>query len=283
MLFRHTDILIRLNTSKSSLSIPIRRLALRYFHNASPRFARSKLPPVKTYRQNPLSRSLPQGKDKIAPNISISQKIRGTLTYLIPWIPIFLVFEDHVATVMPVTGLSMWPLLNGGHQSDEPNDNDKVLVNQLYPQENLQRGMVIVFRSPHDPERIAIKRIVALAGDAITPLWDGYPGGRKEIIVPYNHMWVEGDFKEKKRNLDSNTYGPITQSLVVGKVAAVVWPLNRISKITWKDWAGCDRVREDAVAIAHPDDDLLEDALKLIESRGEDDVAKVRSLIESVK
>lgn len=255
MLSRHVRDYIASNILKNP-SLTSARLTFRQFKSTTSRSVRSGLPPVESYRQRPTK--TPRTEAWLEENIPTARRIRSAVVYILPWIPIYLVVEYHVATIMSVNGLSMWPLFNGEHKSDEPNQNDKVFVNLLYPHQGLKRGMVVVFCSPRNPERYTIKRIVALAGDAITPSSDRYPGGKREIIVPYNHMWVEGDTKERENNLDSNTYGPITQSLVVGKVMGVVWPFRRISRISWKDWKGCDRLREDAVMLKHPDDDMVE-------------------------
>ena len=63
-----------------------------------------------------------------------------------------------------------------------------------------------------------------------------YP--ERNVIVPQNHVWVEGD--EAFHSRDSNTYGPVssqswrrtdiqvTKLLLVGKVEYVLWPRPRI-------------------------------------------------------
>lgn len=275
------------------------RLGLRAFRPTSVRTAKSKPKSPGPWRETPRTRpkakiedgrsdheKIPRERvshDRINRRPPLSRRLLRMFLYALPWIPIYVVFNSHVATVMSVTGPSMWPLLNGGHKADEPNRDDKVLVNLLYPLDNLQRGMVVVFRSPRNPERVVIKRIVALAGDAITPSEEECTGGRKEIIVPYNHMWVEGDGKDPKKNLDSNTYGPITQSLILGKVSAVIWPLNRMSIISWKDWTGCDRLRENAVATINPDDEMPEPVQELIASGEAPELAKIQAALKPAR
>lgn len=53
-------------------------------------------------------------------------------------------------------------------------------------------------------------------------------------IVPFNHIWVEGDAEDSRKSLDSNTYGPVSISLITGRVMAVVWP--RLRWLKWSDW-----------------------------------------------
>lgn len=54
--------------------------------------------------------------------------------------------------------------------------------------------------------------------------------------VPWNHVWVEGDTDDPRKSLDSNTYGPVSMSLVSGRVVGVLWPRPRGLK--WWDREG---------------------------------------------
>lgn len=77
-------------------------------------------------------------------------------------------------------------------------------------------------------------------------------------IVPFNHVWLEGDAEDPRRSLDSNTYGPVSISLITGRVSRVLGPRNR--QLDWKDWeAGDDyrqgvrdRVLKEAVSLERP-------------------------------
>lgn len=89
-----------------------------------------------------------------------------------------------------------------------------------HPKPKLERGQIVVYYTPHDPSRLAVKRVVGLPGDRVTPL-PGYPGGDDvEVIVPYNHIWVEGDANSREMSQDSNYFGPISQNMVYGYVIA---------------------------------------------------------------
>ena len=77
--------------------------------------------------------------------------------------------------IIPARGQSMNPLLNGDHDPAEPNTDDWVLVDvRNGVKSSLQRGMVVVYKSPHNPERWGVKRVIALHGDKVTPK-PGYP------------------------------------------------------------------------------------------------------------
>ena len=155
--------------------------------------------------------------------------------------------------VIPTRGQSMVPSLNGDHVADEPNADDWVLVDardNIKPR--LRRGMVVVYRSPHDPERWGVKRVIALEGDQVTPK-PGYPGGDEPLIVPWGHVWVEGDAEERNKSLDSNWFGPISLNLIVGRVTWVLWPWKHFAEMKWRDVELPNRLEKNAVRLENPD------------------------------
>lgn len=85
--------------------------------------------------------------------------------------------------------------------------------------------------SPANSSHIAIKRVVGLPGDRITTR---EPCMKPMQIVPFNHVWLEGDAEDPRRSLDSNTYGPVSISLITGRVVAVLAPRRRW--LNWMDW-----------------------------------------------
>lgn len=91
--------------------------------------------------------------------------------------------------------------------------------------------MYVPARSPANPSNIAIKRVIALPGDRVTTR---EPCPRPSQIVPFNHVWLEGDADDPGKSLDSNTYGPVSISLITGSVMAVLHPRMRLLK--WWEW-----------------------------------------------
>lgn len=171
-----------------------------------------------------------------------------TFLTLITYIPILAFSQTHIATLMTVTGASMYPLLNTDH--NRTTRRDVVFVDLRNPGENLKRGMVVAFwlvgldsqlrpwkspceslldgyykkmtahqslisnrpveksRSPNSSEKLAIKRIIALSGDTIITK-PPYPFQNETI--PPGHIWVEGEHPESDRwSRDSNYYGPVS-------------------------------------------------------------------------
>lgn len=122
---------------------------------------------------------------------------------------------------------------------------------------------LVLGRSPANPSHIAIKRVIGLPGDRITTR---EPCLKPTQIVPFNHVWLEGDAQDPRQSLDSNTYGPVSISLLTGRVMAVLWPRMRL--LNWSDWEkdgvyddhlGKDyrkdtrqRVLKEAVKLEHP-------------------------------
>ncbi len=101
------------------------------------------------------------------------------------------------------------------------------------------RGDVIVFKSPKNPEIEYIKRIIGLPGDTVTVtnsdvfvndrkldepyigsptvLWEnGFSRNGVPYTVPDGYLFVMGD--NRARSSDSREFGPITFESVVGQV-----------------------------------------------------------------
>lgn len=118
----------------------------------------------------------------------------------------------------------MSPTFNPGTESTTK---DVVLVRKfnLKKPNSLDIGDVVMFRSPSDPERLLTKRIIGLQGDLIFPRDPNYP--KRQALIPRNHLWVEGD--NAFHSIDSNTFGPISQGLVEGKVSTIIWPPARVN------------------------------------------------------
>jgi signal peptidase I len=109
-----------------------------------------------------------------------------------------------------------------------------------------QRGDVIVFRYPRDPDRDFIKRVIGLPGDRVrvvdgvvyvndVALEEDYisaPAGRdleEEEIVPPGNYFVLGD--NRPNSSDSRSWGFVPQDNIIGKAMLTYWPLSDLGGV----------------------------------------------------
>ena len=123
-------------------------------------------------------------------------------------------------------------------------EQDRVLVNKLsYDLHGVNRGDIVVFESPQAEGEIRdlIKRVIGLPGETVEArdgriLIDGQPivedylgpgittGPLEPQTVPAGHYFVMGDNRGNSK--DSRFFGPIPESVIVGRAFVKVWPLN---------------------------------------------------------
>lgn len=109
---------------------------------------------------------------------------------------------------------------------------DVVLTECISPRlGRLRVGDIVVVTKPTDGRVSILKRIRASGGDKVTI--SGRPGEMKEIVVPQNHVWLQGD--NDGQSTDSRHYGAVPEALVRGKVWARVWPPKQMK------WLGGSR------------------------------------------
>ena len=131
-----------------------------------------------------------------------------------------------------VEGTSMLPRLE---------DRDRLFINKfVYHISAIERGDVVVFHYPRDPEKSYIKRVIALPGDRLRidhgTVWlngkrqiekyvpEEYRDSRSmpEIVVPQDNYFVMGD--HRSISSDSREFGLVERSLIYGKAVFVYWP-----------------------------------------------------------
>lgn len=206
----------------------------------------------------------------------IPQSLRrwvGRFFFVGPPLAFFLLFLCPVEP-MRVSGSSMSPFLNVNSSPELPETADTILVQRVLldsffrphlPKWEVKRGEVIVFRSPTNPEKLAVKRVVGIPGDIVKPL-PGYSGGEEPIVIPFNHIWVEGDANSRDKSVDSNWYGPISLNLVIGcaKILMTPWYSWKMIRPQEDDYPAkkSGRVEFDAVLEAkiNPDKKRLSEA-----------------------
>lgn len=131
-----------------------------------------------------------------------------------------------------VEGTSMLPRLE---------DHDRLFINKfVYRISSIERGDVVVFHYPRDPEKSYIKRVIALPGDRLRidhgqvlvnerAVREGYVPEEyrdnrsySEIVVPEDSYFMMGD--HRSISSDSREFGPVKRSLIYGKAVFVYWP-----------------------------------------------------------
>lgn len=117
-----------------------------------------------------------------------------------------------------------------------------VLVNKVaYLFHPPDRGDVIVFHEPDQPDRDLIKRVIGLPGDTIkldgmnvwvdnVELNEPYITRKDNFIaetvtVPPNDFFVMGDNRPVSE--DSRVFGFVPKDYIVGKAILVYWPFNQ--------------------------------------------------------
>ncbi len=144
---------------------------------------------------------------------------------------LFIVVYLFILTPNQVKGASMEPTFHSG---------DYILTSRVtYKLRKPQRGDVVVFKSPKNPDIEYIKRIIGLPGDKIlvengevfvngikleetyisakTNLWEtGYLKEGVAVTVPEDYIFVMGD--NRPRSSDSREFGPIPISSIIGQV-----------------------------------------------------------------
>jgi signal peptidase I len=141
-----------------------------------------------------------------------------------------------VTARIKVDGSSMEPSLHNG---------EFVVINRLaYRWADPQRGEIVVFRYPLDPERRFIKRIIGLPGDAVSVhqgavYVNGIPLDEPYISAPpmYDGEWTVEDGRyfvlgdNRNNSSDSQNWGSLASENIIGKAVITYWPLNDLGII----------------------------------------------------
>jgi signal peptidase I len=133
-----------------------------------------------------------------------------------------------------VEGTSMLPRLE---------DQDRLFINKfVYRFTAIERGDVVVFHYPRDPDKSYIKRVIALPGDHLRidhgTVWiNGQPQPEPyipeeyrdsvsypEIVIPADSYFMMGD--HRCISSDSRSFGPVERKFIYGKAVFVLWPAS---------------------------------------------------------
>jgi signal peptidase I len=155
--------------------------------------------------------------------------------------------------IIPVRYFLIQPFYVKG-ASMEPNfyDHEYLIVDEItYRFHNPQRGDIIVFRYPRNPQEFFIKRVIGLPGENVqikngsviiynkkhpdgfvlpepylSPNVKTYGLTDEKITLSEDEFFVLGDNRNSSK--DSRSFGPVNRSYIVGRVVLRGWPFNRI-------------------------------------------------------
>lgn len=157
---------------------------------------------------------------------------------------LFIVIYLFIMQPNQVKGASMEPSFH---------TNEYILTSKAtYKFRSPQRGDVVVFKSPKNPDIEYIKRIIGLPGDKImvqngevyvndklmnenyisdkTNVWEGgFIKNSIPIIVPEGELFVLGD--NRPRSSDSREFGPIPIESVIGQVFYRYFPTDKMGPV----------------------------------------------------
>lgn len=157
---------------------------------------------------------------------------------------VFVVIYLFIMQPHEVKGSSMEP----SFQNNEYIITDKISYRFGHP----QRGDVVIFKAPVNPEVDYIKRIIGLPSESVkisqgkvyvngkkisetylaesTPLFpSSFMKEDVEIEIQEDHYFVMGD--NRPHSSDSREFGPISRKLIIGKAIFRYWPINEFGII----------------------------------------------------
>lgn len=157
-----------------------------------------------------------------------------------------------LAIIIPVRYFLIQPFYVQG-SSMEPNfhNDEYLIVDEIsYDFNDPQRGDVVVFKYPRNPQEFFIKRIIGLPGETLkfkhgdifiyndiydhgVKLREKYlPKGRETMYSGNMVHLGEGEyyFLGDNRNVsrDSRSFGPVDESMIQGRVLFRGWPLDKM-------------------------------------------------------
>jgi len=157
---------------------------------------------------------------------------------------LFIVIYLFVAQPNQVKGASMDPTFASG---------DYIFTSKItYKMRNFNRGDVVVFRAPSNPDIEYIKRVIGIPGDVVmiqdsevyvngrqltedyiaakTNLWEnGFSREGEDVTVGEGMLFVMGD--NRPRSSDSREFGLIPEESVIGQVFYRYFPPNKAGAI----------------------------------------------------
>jgi len=159
--------------------------------------------------------------------------IRETLQVILLALVIFFAIHFMIQNFR-IDGTSMEPNVHNG---------EYVIVNKTayWFGHDPQRGDVVVFQAPDQPQNDRVKRVIGLPGETVEVRSDGtvYVNGQQleEPYLPSHHSGTSGTWTvpedeyfvmgdNRSVSYDSREGGPVPRSNIIGKAWLIIWPLH---------------------------------------------------------
>jgi signal peptidase I len=178
-------------------------------------------------------KSFGKGLKPLANHIKMRTLIRETLQVILLALVIFFAIHFMIQNFR-IDGTSMEPNVHNG---------EYVIVNKTayWFGHNPQRGDVVVFQAPDQPQNDRVKRVIGLPGETVEVRSDGtvYVNGQQleEPYLPSHHSGTSGTWTvpedeyfvmgdNRSVSYDSREGGPVPRSNIIGKAWLIIWPLH---------------------------------------------------------
>jgi signal peptidase I len=156
------------------------------------------------------------------------------------------------AIIIPVRYFLIQPFyVKGMSMESSFRDHEYLIIDEIsYRFRPIERGEVVVFRYPLNPQEYFIKRIIGLPGESVQVkdskviVYNSqYPGGLvlvENYLDPNTPTYSSSDTKidlgtdeyfvmgdNRTGSKDSRSFGPVNKSFITGRVFLRGWPFNR--------------------------------------------------------
>jgi signal peptidase I len=179
-------------------------------------------------------------------------ELRSTVLDMAQFAMVALIVVTFVAQPVKVEGTSMLPRLHDG---------ERIIINKFlysldgWPSKSLsigrsvERGDIVVFYYPNDPNVRYVKRVIGLPGDSVRIDRDGrvyvnsqrldepyldseytqLPDAMQSVTVKEHYYFVMGDNRDNSS--DSRSWGLVPEKYICGEAWFRVWPLTEAGSL----------------------------------------------------
>lgn len=181
-----------------------------------------------------------------SPKPSRIRALLENVAYIGAAVVLALLVQQFLIRPFIVNGASMDPTLNTG---------DYLLIDRLsYRVHDPERGDVIIFKAPPEPDKYFVKRIIGLPGETVqingsvvTIINKDFPKGivlkepfiihiskdaPKTFTIPENQYFVMGD--NRAGSYDSRSWGMLPEENISGRALLRLLPLKKLSYLPGK-------------------------------------------------